>query len=287
MNEKLNIKVFNNGDEHDGFGVNSTIIYGPTEAMIVDAQFTLANAHRLAAEAIEVDRKISLIFITHMHPDHFLGLSVLHEAFPEARVIAFSNCADQINSAYDFKIEYWGYKVLGRNGSKSKVFVERFDDSQLLLDGFPISFFGPMRGDASECVVVWIQSIRTLIAADTVFDKAHVWLADARTPEMRDAWLETLALLESLKPEIVVPGHSPKHSSLSPKAINFTRQYILDFEAQWKLSNNSKDLIERMDALYPELPVKICLEYGAKILKDQWCWDGDWPESLRHTKSVI
>jgi len=287
MKNKLKIKTFNNGDDHDGFGVTSTIIYGTTEAMIVDAQFTLANAHRLTAEAIEIDREISFIFITHMHPDHFLGLSVLHEAFPKARVIAFGDCADEINSAYDFKIEYWGYKVLGRNGSKSKIPVERFDDAQLLLDGFPISFFGPMRGDASKCVVVWVESISTLIAADTVFDKAHVWLADARTPGMRAAWLETLAFLASLKPEIVVPGHSPKQALRSPEAISFTRQYILDFEAQWKLSSDSKELIERMDALYPELPVKICLEYSAKILKDQWCWDGDWPESLRYTKSVM
>lgn len=287
MIEKLKIKVFNNGDDHDGFGVTSTIIYGPKEAMIVDAQFTLANAHRLVAEAIEVNREIIFIFITHMHPDHFLGLSVLHEAFPKARVIAFGHCADQINSAYDFKIEYWSYKVLGRNGSKSKILVERFDESQIYLDGFPISFFGPMRGDASECVVVWVDSIRTLIAADTVFDKAHVWLADARTPEMRSAWIETLAFLASLKPEIVVPGHSNKYAMLSPDAIHFTKQYILDFEAQWRLSSDSKNLIERMDALYPELPVKVCLEYGAKILKDQWCWEGDWPESLRHTKSAI
>lgn len=43
----LRTKVFLSSDEHDGFGVTSTIIYGEKEAMLVDAQFTIANAHRL------------------------------------------------------------------------------------------------------------------------------------------------------------------------------------------------------------------------------------------------
>jgi len=45
--------------------------------MLVDAQFTLANAHRLVAEIIETGLDLKRIFITHLHPDHFLGLEVI------------------------------------------------------------------------------------------------------------------------------------------------------------------------------------------------------------------
>ena len=41
----LNTKVFLSSDKNDGFGVTSTIIYGDNDAILVDAQFTIVNAH--------------------------------------------------------------------------------------------------------------------------------------------------------------------------------------------------------------------------------------------------
>ncbi|WP_223850266.1 MBL fold metallo-hydrolase [Paracoccus yeei] len=84
MASTLQTKVFISGNQNDGFGVSSTIIYGPQEALLVDAQFTLANAHRLVAEIFEVDRNLTQIFIGHLYPDHYLGLEVVKDAFPDA-----------------------------------------------------------------------------------------------------------------------------------------------------------------------------------------------------------
>lgn len=42
----LQIKVFNGGDAHDGFGMNSTLVFGMREAVSIDAQFTLAPSGR-------------------------------------------------------------------------------------------------------------------------------------------------------------------------------------------------------------------------------------------------
>ncbi|WP_209439226.1 hypothetical protein [Intestinirhabdus alba] len=41
-------------------------------------------------------------------------------------------------------------------------------------------------------------------------------------------------------------------------------------------------LSKRIDRLYPDYPVRICPEYGARILKDRYVWPGDWPLSLRN-----
>jgi hypothetical protein len=48
----LSTKVFISSDQHDGFGVSSTLIMGEKEAMLADARFTLANAHRQGAVII-------------------------------------------------------------------------------------------------------------------------------------------------------------------------------------------------------------------------------------------
>ena len=71
-----------------GLGVSTAIIYGERDAIVVDAQFTLSNAHRLVAEIIETGRDLKMIYITHVHPDYFMGLPVLKNAFPDARVVS-------------------------------------------------------------------------------------------------------------------------------------------------------------------------------------------------------
>ena len=84
---------------------------------------------------------------------------------------------------------------------------------------------------------------------------------------------------------MVVPGHSSNALTLAPGAIEFTRQYINDFVRELNHSENAQQLIEAMDRIYPDYPVRICLEYSAKILKDKYVWPGDWPVSLRNMPS--
>ncbi|MDV7087644.1 MBL fold metallo-hydrolase [Rhodococcus opacus] len=287
MTDQLQTKVFISSDDHDGFGVSSTIVFGPTEALLVDAQFTLANAHRLVAEVLETDRELTQIFISHLHPDHYLGLETVTAAFPKARVLAYKDAADEINDAFDFKIEHWGNEVLGRNGAKSKVTVERVEEPSLTVDGQQLEIIGLLRGDSAHAAAIWIPSIKTLVAADAVFSDAHVWVADARTPQDRQEWLDNLDRFEALEPDHVIPGHAPSDKPYDPDGIGFTRRYLKDFIRELQDSADSADLMSRMDTLYPGLAVRICLEMSAKILKDRYRWDGDWPISLRETDSVI
>lgn len=285
--EPLKIKVFISSDGQAGFGVSSTIVYGAKEALLVDSQFTLSNAHRLVADIIETGRTLTTVFITHLHPDHFLGLSVIKQAFPHARVVAYQQAAEDVRQAYDFKIAYWGNQVLKENGAKEKFDVETLNDAVLMLEGHRLEILGLLRGDCLNIAPIWIPSIKTLIASDLVFSNAHVWMADARDRNMFNDWFKTLDYLESLGAEVVVPGHGPQNDRLHPSAIGFTRQYMQTFLQIYARVNDSNELIREMDRIYPGLPVRICLEYSAKILKDHMVWEGDWPISLRHTPATL
>jgi len=44
--------------------------------MLVDAQLTKTNAERVLKEIKETKKPLSIIYITHEHADHFLGLEV-------------------------------------------------------------------------------------------------------------------------------------------------------------------------------------------------------------------
>lgn len=280
----INTKVFLSSDMNDGFGVTSTIIYGDTDAILVDAQFTLANAHRLVADLMELKRDLKVIYLTHLHPDHYLGLEVIKSVYPNAEVVAYKKAADDINQAYDFKIDYWGNTILKSNGANIKFDVTRLEDEVIYLEGQPINILGILYGDCVDIAALWIPSTRTLVASDLIFSGCHVWVADMRSPEQVNQWLETLDKLEALEPAVVIPGHSSFPAlTLSPSAIGFTRQYINDFFKQLPTAADADGLKTAMERIYPGLPVKICLEYSARILKEKYVWPGDWPLTLRHT----
>ncbi|CAM3880937.1 Hydroxyacylglutathione hydrolase [Vibrio aerogenes CECT 7868] len=283
----LSIKIFNGGDSHDGFSVNSTIVYGKKDAIVIDTQFTLANAHRLVGEILETGCRLQTIYITHFHPDHFLGTSVIHHAFPDAQIISLRGCGEFVNDAYDFKIRYWGNEVLGINGPKEKVPVTLIDEPVMMLEDQRLEILGPLRGDSDGQSAVWIPCIKTLVAADTVFNEAHVWIADDKTPELRQEWLDVLDKLEALNPVIVVPGHAPTADRVSPDAIEFTRQYIQTFVSVAKTAKNGDEVFNAMQQRYPNLATDICLHYSAKILKDNYDWPGEWPQALRELETVF
>src|SRR4029077_10493213 len=89
----FSIKVFTSPD--DQFWVNSVIIEGTHAVMLVDAQSTKTNAERVLQEIKETKKPLSIIYITHEHADHFLGLEVFREAYPGVRIIANSSVVDR------------------------------------------------------------------------------------------------------------------------------------------------------------------------------------------------
>ena len=81
----LNYKVFQHS--YIGFNGTSTLFYGAQDAILIDACFTLSDAHRLAAALLETRKNITHIYVSHFHPDHHFGLVVLQYAFPDAEII--------------------------------------------------------------------------------------------------------------------------------------------------------------------------------------------------------
>src|SRR5712672_3116592 len=122
----FSIKVFTSPD--DQFWVNSIIIEGSHEVMLVDAQLTKTNAVRVLQEIKETKKPLSIIYITHEHADHFLGLEVFRDAYPTARILANSHVADRINSVYQAKIDKWK-GILGSGATSHIVPISEYDES--------------------------------------------------------------------------------------------------------------------------------------------------------------
>src|SRR5438128_3179439 len=88
---------------------SSTLISGPTEGILIDALLTFENADEIAAWAKSFGKKITGVYITHGHSDHWLGLARLLQHFPEARGYAAPAVAGRAAWEAEFNktSKYW------------------------------------------------------------------------------------------------------------------------------------------------------------------------------------
>jgi glyoxylase-like metal-dependent hydrolase (beta-lactamase superfamily II) len=88
--------------------------HGQTGYDVIDPQFSLSEAHRLAAEILESKKNLTTIHITHPHPDHLFGLAVLKQAFPGARIVALPATANAAKTAWPARQKFW-FPTYGNN----------------------------------------------------------------------------------------------------------------------------------------------------------------------------
>jgi len=259
--QAFSIKVVTSLD--DQFWVNSVIIEGTHEVMLVDAQLTKTNAERVLQEIKETKKPLSIIYITHEHADHFLGLEVFKEAYPGIRIIANSTVVDRADKVYQQKIDKW-QKILGSAATSRVVAIEQFDGNFIAFDGSKILVLKHIQGDTDENTMLWIPEQRTLIAGDVVVNNMHLYTAETDS-KARANWLNSLQEIRELKPSIVVPGHSKVGAPLDANtALDFTDNYLLAFEEELKEAKDPDSLINAMKGRFPSADFALALERGAK-----------------------
>jgi glyoxylase-like metal-dependent hydrolase (beta-lactamase superfamily II) len=257
----FSIKVFTSSD--DQFWVNSVIVEGEHEVMLVDAQLTKTSAEKLLQEIRETHKPLSSIYITHEHADHFLGLEVFKEAYPGVGIIASSAVVDRINKVYQEKIDKW-QKILGSGATSQVVAISKFDGNVINFEGTKIEILRNIQGDTDENSMLWIPGQRILIAGDVVFDNMHVYTAETDSTA-RGRWLNSLKMIRALKPSVVVPGHGKAGGPLdSSAAVDFTERYLLAFEEEVRKAKDADSLIGSMEGQFPSADFLLALQRGAK-----------------------
>ena len=255
-------------DSHS-FYVSSVIVTGETEAALIDAQFTLADAHQVVAKILRTGKKLTTVYVSHGDPDYYFGLEVIKQAFPDVKVYATKETQKYITSSLEKKLNYWGPK-LGTNGPTNPVIPELLKGGSFTVDGKKLKVMG--LENHPERTFVWIPSIKAVVGGVPVYSNVHLWIADAPTKQQRKEWLEILDNISALKPKIVVPGHATDNALNTLAAVKFSKNYLKTFDNKLKKAKSSKDLIDSMSKKYSEAGLPIALEIGAKVATGEMEW---------------
>jgi len=245
-----------------GFLVNSTLIAGEKEAILVDAQFSLADAHRLVAMIMESKKTLTTVYITHSHPDHYFGLQVIKQAFPKAKFVTLAGSLAEIKKTWKGSVKQWS-GMYGALVPTAPVMPTATKAASFTLEGQTIEIRGPAQGDSPDNTYVWIPSTKTVIAGDIVFAGVHPWTRETNA-EKRKAWIKTLEDITALAPTTVIAGHQDPKAKSDLSAVKATKDYLTAFEAAVMGSKSASEVETKMKAKYKDLQLDVILKLGAE-----------------------
>lgn len=247
----------------------SVIISGEKEAVIVDAGFTRADAHRLAATVLDSGKTLKAVLITGADPDFYFGSEVLADSFSDARFLAPQDVIDHITRTYEGKLEAWS--TLGTNLPTRLVDIEAFEGTYD-LEGHDLEVrrVADDLGDRAWCV--WDAESRSFVGGILLFDDLHVWTADTSTPQSRSAWLAALDAIEALEPAFVVAGHRTSDSLTDTSSIRHTREYLRFFDKAVAEAPDAAAAEQALLAQYPDAGMTLAAQLGTKVAKGEISW---------------
>jgi glyoxylase-like metal-dependent hydrolase (beta-lactamase superfamily II) len=258
--------------DESGFEVASVIVTGKTDAVLIDAQWTLSNAHRVVAEILETGKHLKTIYVTHAHPDHYFGLGPIAEAFPEAKVIALPSVARTINKQFFGKIEHWEQVIGVINVPRKAVNIEPLTKNYFELEGHRIEIIPEIMGDLKYNTVVWIPAIKTLYGSDILFNQAHPFTCEV-TAEERKQWIRDIVRLEAMGAEVVIPGHQKPGMPFDSSSFSFTRDYLIATDEELPKTKDVAGFYYAMVKRFPDANLFLSNEMNSQVFKGGMSWN--------------
>src|SRR5260221_928723 len=186
---------------------SSTLISGPTEGILIDALLTFENADQIAEWAKSFAKRITGIYITHGHSDHWLGLARLLEHFPAARGYA----APEVDGRAAWEAEfnktnkYWASRFPGEL-PETPVVPEVLNSDEILVDGQVVNLIHVGQGDVEGSTIFHVPSAEAVIAGDVIYNNVPMMMYEADEAK-RGSWIASIDAVAALNPTSAVASH--------------------------------------------------------------------------------
>jgi glyoxylase-like metal-dependent hydrolase (beta-lactamase superfamily II) len=254
------------GADSTAFDVTATLVIGPTEVLLWDAQYHLSDAKRLADRVAATGKHLTAIVISHPDHDHYMGAAVLVERFPGTPVYFTPTALDEYRKTAAQALEGEKRRPT-KEAPDSVVTGQPLPSNRLTVDGETIEVIPDLAGDVLRPTnsVLWIPSLGTVLAADLAFNGVHPWLGSS-DESSRAAWRQALQKVAKLHPKRVVAGHKRDVAAPdSPDVLTFMDHYLADFDSLRKVSTSADGFFSAVKQKYPDLAVAGLAWYSTKM----------------------
>jgi glyoxylase-like metal-dependent hydrolase (beta-lactamase superfamily II) len=231
--------------------ISATLIAGQQDAVLVDALMTVGQARDLADWVADHGKRLTTVYVTHGHGDHWFGLGTILDRFPDARAFAVPAVIEQMRrgSTPEFLASFWRSRFPGQIPT-DLVVAGPLSDHTMELEGHDLVAVSLGHTDTDETTCLHVPAIGLVVAGDAAYNDVHLYLAES-DPQGRRDWIAALDTIESLHPRAVIAGHKRPDREDDPRIIEETRQYIRDFDHVAETTTTARELYDQMLALHP------------------------------------
>lgn len=247
--------------------ISATLIYGQRDAVLADALLTVEQARALGEWVEAHGKRLTTIYATHGHGDHFFGASTLLQRFPRARLVATPDVVKTMRqqASPQSLASFWTPRFPGQIADQL-VLAEELTGNVIDLEGHDLVVVPLGHTDTDNTTCLHVPSIGLVVAGDAAYNDVHLYLAESNAQTRRE-WIAALDTIESLHPRAVIAGHKRPGSDDDPRIIEETRQYIRDFDRIAQNTKTARELYEQVLALYPDRVNPGALWTSARALK--------------------
>ena len=242
------VKIHSYLSPADGLQVNTQMIEGPNAVVIFDGQLLLTYADEVASYVQTLGKPVDRIILSHAHTDHWGGLQILTERFPNARVLAVDGIADQVRVRGPARLD--GLRRTYRDKAATMVTVptETITEGQQRIDGVTYDFKRFVDGELDLQLAALLPEQKVLMAFDLVFSPNQHAFTGANH---FDHWMIVLELLKALQGyDTIIIGHD---TPVDRSAIDSTMTYVKRAKAIHSVSADAKTYSENLKAAFPDL----------------------------------
>ncbi len=226
----------------------STLIYGARDAVLVDALTTVREATALADWVALHDRRLTTIYITHGHGDHWLGLPVLLDRFPDARAVATAGTVKQMRTGEQ---EHSFRSLFPGQIAETIALAEQLDAESFELEGRPLQVIETGHTDTVDTTSLYVPDLGLVVSGDVAYNHCHMYVA-ATTTASRTAWITAVDQLAALSPAAVVTGHKDPTRGNPPSVLAETRGYLEHYGQLREAGLPDRELFDAMVSRYPD-----------------------------------
>src|SRR5712691_10808786 len=238
------------GDEPTWSPSSATLIYGDHDAILVDTLATYDQVDALADWIETKGRRLSRIYITHGHGDHWLGLARLTQRFPGATGLATAEVLAQ--AADPGMAGYWEAIFPGEvPAAAERVLPQLLATDTIDLEGNELRVIRIGRADTAESTVLYVPSLAAIVTGDLAYNEVHMMTAETGEPE-RARWIANLDEVAALGPTCVVAGHKKVDNNNGPKIIGESQHYLRDFSRIADEETTAAGVVARMVERFPD-----------------------------------
>lgn len=247
--------------------VNSFVFSNGQSLLVLDVQRKPDEARKLVDLVKSKNLPLKYILISHGHTDHFTGMGVFREAFPDAEIVVANEDIKRDIKAYAAYMDSGGETgaepALDRSiKPKSPEFPEGFDyeanikalnsDKITLPGGGTLELTTDYKPtEADHMTTVYSPDLNALFLADLGYNEVHNWMGDDISWADVANWREELLKLETHYTE-KAPAIYPGHGDVADmRLFGQMIRYIDDYKHVVESSSTRAEAMQQMVSLYP------------------------------------